>query len=196
MSPSNSQHRAASETHFSADFLRECFSYNPSTGVLSWAHRPVHHFRSASGCKTFNTANAGKPAGSLAGRYLRVNVSYLGQSYFMTVHRAILCMHEGAWPADLVDHIDGDPRNNRLENLRHASAQQNNRNRPVMPHNKSGVKGVRARKCGTFGASLRVDGTLLWLGTFKTIEAASAAHDEAAARLFGEFAYRAKEMQA
>ena len=43
-----------------------------------------------------------------------------------------------------IDHIDGNPSNNRLENLRDISHSENRRNSKVSKRNKSGVPGVRA----------------------------------------------------
>lgn len=42
-------------------------------------------------------------------------------------HRVIFFMHHGYWP-ELVDHIDRDISNNRIENLREASPKLNSRN--------------------------------------------------------------------
>lgn len=46
----------------------------------------------------------------------------------------------------LVDHIDGNRCNNRVENLRWVTYQENNHNRPLSRANKSGVKGVHLNK--------------------------------------------------
>jgi hypothetical protein len=56
-------------------------------------------------------------------------------------HRLIFLYHNGYLP-DLIDHIDGNKLNNRIENLREASKQENCQNQKVRLTNSSGVKGV------------------------------------------------------
>jgi len=60
-------------------------------------------------------------------------------------HRLIFLYHHGFLP-DLVDHIDGDKTNNKIENLRLATKQENCRNQKVRSTNNSGVKGVSWHK--------------------------------------------------
>lgn len=58
-----------------------------------------------------------------------------------SVHRVIYLMHHNTLPA-VLDHIDGNCLNNRIENLREASQMQNMWNQKISKNNKSGVKGV------------------------------------------------------
>ena len=57
------------------------------------------------------------------------------------LHRIIFMMHHGYLPK-YIDHIDGNPANNRIENLRPATSSQNNLNRGKHKRNTSGYKGV------------------------------------------------------
>jgi len=67
------------------------------------------------------------------------NVTYRRKKY--AVHRVIfLLVH--AWLPEQIDHIDGNPLNNRVENLRPASPSQNMWNAKLRSDNTSGVKGV------------------------------------------------------
>ena len=60
-------------------------------------------------------------------------------------HRLIFLMHHGFLPKT-VDHIDGNPSNNRIENLRGATHEENMRNSRTPKTNSSGFKGVYFHK--------------------------------------------------
>lgn len=57
-------------------------------------------------------------------------------------HRLIWFWHHGAWPTDELDHADNNPSNNRIENLRNATKQQNMRNRGPNKNNKLNLKNI------------------------------------------------------
>lgn len=63
------------------------------------------------------------------------------------VHRLVFLMHHGYLPK-IVDHIDGDKTNNRIENLREATKQQNCFNSKLKVNSTSGVKGINRSNCG------------------------------------------------
>ena len=96
----------------------------------------------------------------------------------------------GAWPAQTLDHIDGDRANNQWANLREASQQENSRNYPRQKQNSSGYKGVYFNKRDKAWLSyIRAgDGKKKFLGYFKDAEAAHKAYCEAADKYHGEFA--------
>jgi len=59
------------------------------------------------------------------------------------VHRIIWCIFNASIQEDLViDHIDGDPHNNRIENLMLKQQSKNMQNLKIRLSNKSGVTGV------------------------------------------------------
>ena len=80
----------------------------------------------------------GGVVGYPAGGYLAVEVS--GRAY--KLHRVIFLYHHGYFPENDVDHIDRNPLNNRIENLREVSRTCNKRNTGNQANNTSGVKGV------------------------------------------------------
>ena len=94
----------------------------------------------------------------------------------------------GEWCSAVIDHRDGDPSNNRWDNLRRATVSQNNANRRLHRNNKCGFKGVVQNPWGRFIASIYKNGRRIHLGMFATPEAAHAAYVAAARELFGEFA--------
>ena len=69
-------------------------------------------------------------------------VSRLGELF--AAHRIVWVMNGG--PNCELDHIDGDPGNNKLSNLRAASRSENQANRRRGTNNTSGVKGVTWNK--------------------------------------------------
>lgn len=89
-------------------------------------------------------------------------------------------------PRDVyVDHVDGDGLNNRRDNLRIATKQQNSWNRRLNTRNTSGYIGVHPQK---FRATITVNGKHIHLGFFSNPIHAAKARDMAAIKHFGEFA--------
>jgi hypothetical protein len=105
------------------------------------------------------------------------------------INRLIWVMMTGNRPSSLmhIDHIDGNPTNNRWNNLRLCEPQQNARNSKTPKNNSSGYKGV-AKSLNKFRAFIVVNRRQIHLGTFNTPEEASAAYQKAAIEKFGEFA--------
>src|SRR5690606_16380357 len=95
----------------------------------------------------------------------------------------------GEWPTFIVDHENRQRADNRWENLRPATDQENARNAKLSKRNTSGIKGVMwYRRHSKWVASIRVDRKLLHLGYFPTIEEAAIARRAAELQYFGEFA--------
>lgn len=86
----------------------------------------------------------------------------------------------------MVDHWNGDGLDNRRENLREATAYENQAN--TRSRNPSGFKGVY-RNGSLWRAQITPRGLIMNLGRqFKTAEAAARAYDDVAREVFGEFA--------
>ena len=86
------------------------------------------------------------------------------------------------------DHIDGDPRNCRRENLRPATIQENSRNRGLKSNNTSGVAGVSwHKKTNKWTAYIGVDKKHIYLGEFVDKQDAIKTRLQAEAKYFGEF---------
>jgi len=101
------------------------------------------------------------------------------------LHKFIL----GSDETSEVDHRDNDGLNNQRYNLRKATKSDNQHNTRKQINNTSGYKGVYWHKRDkAWRAMVGMNSKLIYLGTYSTPEQAAAAYDEAARRLFGEFA--------
>ena len=91
-------------------------------------------------------------------------------------HRQVIEMIDGL----IVDHINGDTKNNMKSNLRLVTKKQNVQNqRKCRGKTSSKYKGVHKRKDnGMWRAYINVDGKRIDLGTFKTENAAAIAYNE------------------
>lgn len=150
--------------------LRQLLNYSPDTGALTWLKRPLHFFptggKSPSRSRnTWNSRYAGTPAlnslnahGYKSGRLLdRTTLS----------HRVIFAIQEGQWPTGQVDHINGDRADNRWNNLRQVSHQNNAKNMRLPSHNTSGHIGVYwdVRR-GKWGAVIQANRKRKFIGYF------------------------------
>lgn len=136
--------------------LKDLLSFDPDTGQFIWKQ---HRQRVRSGA----TAGAVRKTGY---RFIVVD----GSAY--AAHRLAWFYVYGVWPKALIDHIDSDKLNNRVENLREVSHAENMQNQPKpRKANRTGFAGVRPH-CKRFQADVRVNGKRLVLGTFDTAEEA------------------------
>lgn len=155
--------------------LRSRLAYDPDTGIFT-------------ALKSGGRRKAGDRAGyaDTLG-YWKVFVD----GRWILAHRlAWAWMNGDQWPDGEIDHINGDPSDNRIANLRIANRSQNVANAKFNSLNTTGFRGVcevrRYRKI-SYQAEIRKDGKRIFLGRFPTPELAHAAYLEAAIRLHGKF---------
>jgi len=157
----------------SPEVLRQLLRYEPETGKLFWA---VNHTQKAWAGKEALCATT--PFGYRRGRIMNVGV---------VAHRVAWAIFYGEWPEGIIDHVDGNPSNNRIDNLRIATNAQNCHNSKPRK-NVSGFKGVswfpRDRR---WRARIRVNRKEIMLGYFRTPEAAHEAYCEGSKRFHGKF---------
>lgn len=85
---------------------------------------------------------ADRPVGTTdTAGYRRVSLTTNGIEKIHYVHRLVYLYHYGSMPTG-VDHIDGNPGNNKVENLRAASQQQNLCNVRAHKDNPLGIKNL------------------------------------------------------
>lgn len=117
--------------------------------------------------------------------YLQVEVE--GSNKML--HRIIYEMHFGEIPLGFqIDHIDGNPLNNRIENLRICTQVQNRQNSKISKNNTTGYRGIVKTPNGKFQARLTYNGKKLYLGLFEKAEDAFECVEIKRKELYGEFA--------
>jgi len=154
-----------------AEELRQHLHYDPATGIFRWISNNLHLTES------IKRRNAGSVHAS---GYRRIKVD--GTLYTAT-HLAYLYM-ENEWPPEgsQMDHINRDKDDNRYENLRAVSPTTNARNKRIYNNNTSGHKSIHINhkrvRGPTYTVRITYNHKKIFVGTYKTVEAAVEARDE------------------
>jgi hypothetical protein len=137
-----------------------CFRYDYDSGLLFWENPESNQVKKgrAAGTKTVNG-------------YLAVKIG----TTRVFVHRIAWVFKFGKWPDALIDHIDGNKTNNKIENLRETNHRFNQHNR--LRHRKGLLPGAY-RQNKKWGARIQIDGKDHYLGTFETQQEAHEAYLE------------------
>lgn len=154
------------------EFVREHLHYDPDTGLFTWLKTVPHGGKAkvgaVAGTKTVNG---------------RIGIGIFGYRFY--AHRLAWLYVYGYWPKKHIDHIDGNPSNNKLNNLREANQSENLQNLSSRPKisNKSGFVGASwSNYHKKWVAVIRINGKQTFLGRFPTPELAHAAYCEAKAK--------------
>lgn len=150
--------------------LKQLLDYDPVTGVLTWKYHPTRKDVIGKACGTARNKD----------NYLSCNVD----GYKYGAHRIVYKWMTGEEPK-VIDHINGVADDNRWENLRSVTPQQNNFNMKLPKDNKSGKGGVFYHKRQKrWHSNVRVDGRSIHLGSWPT-ESEAIASRKTANKLFG-----------
>ena len=123
-------------------------------------------------------SKAGYPVANIGGRVVKM-------------HRVLL----GVESRDvIVDHINGNPLDNRRNNLRLCNVTENARNHGLNRNNTSGIAGVSKTACGKWRARITVNGKEIQLGNYNTIEEAQTVRQEAEFKYYGEFSPKGRNV--
>lgn len=147
--------------------LFESLNYDKDTGIFVWKRRISRTF-------------PGDIAGSLS-TWGYIRISFKGKRF--SAHRLGWFMSYGRWPNGELDHIDGNKTNNALSNLREVTPSINQILQPrPNANNRTGVRGVSILR-GTYRAML----SKKYIGSFDTLEAASAAYERRKSEVLNQF---------
>ena len=139
--------------------IREVLRYEPDTGLFFWTDKGKKHKHSV------EITSQDKD------NYLII--SHKQKQY--KAHRLAWLLTHGEWP-DVIDHIDLNPSNNKLSNLRNVGKSINGHNIfEARKDNKIGIRGVSAKR-NKWRAVINHHGKQKSLGSFNTIEEAQEAY--------------------
>lgn len=154
------------------DRLRHLLDYDPETGRWTWL------------VSLSNRALAGRVAGSKRNDgYWRIRLD--GRVYL--AHRLAWFYMTGRWPANEIDHANGNRLDNRWANLRLATHARNMANAKRRKDSTTGFKGV-SRNRGQYWAQIGGKGDRRTIGPFASPVAAHTAYLAAAREKYGDFA--------
>lgn len=140
--------------------LKNVLRYDPETGELFWTS--IAH-------KSVKNKKAGTPD-----RLGYIIVLYKGRPY--KAHRIAWLLTHGCWPIGMIDHIDGNPSNNRLDNLRDVDNATNQINRhKARKDSVSGLMGASPYK-DKWRAQIKRNGVIKYLGVYNSAVEAHAAY--------------------
>ena len=171
----------------SVDILRQCFDYDPATGLLTWRRRPSWQFACDGTAARWNGRWAGRPALNAptnCGGHRGGSVTIRGKTFKLLARRVIWKLVHGTEPTGVISHWDGDTASNVLANLRHSAISLAIRDQR---RNKSGLKGAYRSPGGRWFSSVWKDGRTVHLGMFGSAEEAHKAWVVANVKVAGRF---------
>ncbi len=142
-------------------------------GELYWRDRPNTHVA------------AGSKAGHLRKADGYWHVAYKRKTYLL--HRIVFLLHHGHMPP-FIDHKDGNPLNNKIDNLRETTLTQNSCNRRKGKNNTSGMKNVSPSASGKWQVRIRSGGETCFYALVEDLELAMLVASEARDKYHGNFA--------
>ena len=153
------------ENEITQKMVRSRFLYVRELGRLVWLSRPESDFTSKNKWSVWNSRYVGTVAGYPDERG-RCCIRVFGKT--RKASRLTWVYHYGYWP-NVIDHINGDPSYDFIENLRDVTQLENSQNRALGRTNTTGHYGV-FRDAGKFRAQISCMGVKHHLGVFERLE--------------------------
>ena len=156
------------------DYIKNLFYYKD--GSLYW--------KNDSWNKKIKDKAAGCAGGYNPYRYMQTRI----KGVLYKNHRLIYLYHYGVMPP-LIDHINGNTLDNRIENLRAATVHENGYNSKIASNNTSGSKGVVwSKKSNKWFVRVSHNKKRITVGYFEDLSDAQSAAQNAREKFNGEFA--------
>jgi len=155
----------------------ERLRYNKDTGVFTWIKAPKHYMKD--GCVAGSKRKDG---------YVSISISINGAIKSILTHRLVWYLYNKNLP-HIIDHIDGNPNNNRIDNLRNCNQSKNVFNSKSRFNSKApytGVRIIKTKKCINYVSRINKDGIQYHIGTYSNLGDAIKARKEMEIKLFGE----------
>jgi hypothetical protein len=125
---------------------------------------------------------------SLINKYYNIQLIKNKKKYNLKFHRLVYEGYNSSIPEGmLIDHIDGNTKNNNLSNLRLATRNENSFNQKIHKNNKTGYKNISLTKSNTYLVLIRKNNKVGYCKCFKTLEEAIENRNIQLVLLHGEF---------
>lgn len=148
------------------EFLHSILNYDPNTGIFTWIKN-------------------GKVAGTIKNNK-SIHIGIKSKTYL--AHRLAWIYVYGNIKSEMIDHINGNPSDNKLCNLRECNRSQNRCNSKLNKNNTSGIKGVVWNKqYKKWKVSVTINRKQKTIGHFNDLELAELASIEARNKYHKEF---------
>jgi hypothetical protein len=162
----------------SLEYLRSRLTVDADSGIATWNSASKYHQNLVGKCAgSVCTNHYGK-------RYVHIKID--GQAIKRS--HIVFLFSNGRWPNLQIDHINGDSLDDRIANLREATATQNAWNHKKRAKSSSTGMGVRTLPSGRFQARIACNKRSFSIGSFATEAEAVSAYKKARKEFFNDFA--------
>lgn len=158
--------------------LTQAMDYNPHTGIATWNKRPGTDGKT----NRWNAQFAGKPCGGNKRKgngYYRIKV----QGHTFYAHRLFWFYVNKTWPTNILDHVNRNKADNRMDNLRESNHSLNRVNMPAK--SRTGLRNIYTGDGLTFKVMFTRNGKFVYGGKFNNLQDAIVARNLKALELDG-----------
>lgn len=142
-------------------------NYDPVTGVFIWKNRELEMFKTYRAFIQWNKRYAGTIAGSVKNNgYVFISI----KKKIIRAHRLAWFITYGKWPVFQIDHINGNPSDNSIKNLRDVPPSVNAKNKRLSDKSGTGFPGVYLHQSGKFRVKGMVNNSQKHIGYFENLD--------------------------